>query len=433
MASASPDSASYSYILIDLGTLGGPQADVGNQPVPFSTSNGTFTGVGDLGRKDPYGAEDDPGFGADPFVQHTFTWHHGVVKDLGALGPLPGNNSSWPASINARGDVAGLSDNGADDPKLGFVEANAVLWKDGQIINLGTFGGNESVAYWLNDRDQVVGAAANSVADRVSMNGWATQTRAFIWQDGTMTDLGTLGGPDAVAFFINDRGQVAGNSYTNSKVNPITKSPTTHPFLWQDGRMRDLGTLGGTLATVASWEALNDRGEVVGQSNLKGDKTSHPFLWDGRSLVDLGTMGGQLGGAEWVDDAGQVVGWADTPKYLGPNLGEPGDQLYQAFLWDKGVMTDLGTAPGDRCSTANSINDHGQVVGNAGICHGAVDAFLYENGATVNLNSLVAPSPLHLQEALAINDQGDIMGIGVLSNGDQREYVLIPRSHAGTA
>lgn len=421
--------AHYPYALVDLGTLGGPQSDVGNQPVPFATEHGAFFGTADTTVGDPFGPNDNPTFNGDPHVQHTFVWRDGTITDLGALGPHPGDNSSWPASVNTRGDIAGVSDTGAMDP-LGYEEANAVLWKDGRITNLGTFGGTESLAFGLNDRDQVVGAAANTVSDPVSMFGFATQTRAFLWQNGAMQDLGTLGGPDAAAFFINDAGQVAGNAYTNSTANPATGSPTTHPFLWRNGHMKDLGTLGGTLATTGSWNALNDRGEVVGQSNLAGDQIFHPFLWNGRAMVDLGTLGGDLGSAEWVNDAGQVVGWADTAQPLSPPLGEPGDQLYQAFLWGDGVMTSLGTAPGDRCSTANSINNRGQVVGNAGHCHGAVDAFLYENGATMNLNDLVPPSPLHLKEAFAIDQRGEIAGIGVLPNGDQHAYVLIPRTES---
>jgi probable HAF family extracellular repeat protein len=417
--------AQYPYTLVDLGTLGGPQSEVGNQPIPFATRQDAFVGTADTSLSDPFAPNDNPAFNGDPFVQHTFVWRDGTITDLGALGSQPGENSSWPASVNARGDIAGASDNGTMDP-LGYEEANAVLWKDGRIINLGTLGGTESLAFFLNDRDQVVGAAANLVTDPVSMFGFGTQTRAFLWQDGTMRDLGTLGGPDAAAFFINDAGQVAGNSYTNSTPNPATGSPTTHPFMWQNGHMKDLGTLGGTQATTGTWGALNDRGEVVGQSNLPGDLTFHPFVWNGHAITDLGTFGGDLGAASWISDHGQVVGWADTSQTLTPPLGEPGDQLYQAFLWDHGVMTNLGTAPGDRCSVANSINDRGQVVGNAGHCHGAVDAFLYAHGSTVNLNDLIAPSPLHLKEAIAINDRGEIMGIGVLPNANQHAYVLIP-------
>ncbi len=427
--------SSHPYLLLDLGTLGGPQTGVANDvPIPFSASRHSFFGTADTTTADPYAANDNGFFSGDAFVQHAFVWHDGAINDLGALGPRPGANSRMATSVNARGDVAGASDNGTIDstPGTGYEEVRAVLWKDGRIDDLGTLNGRESVAFSLNDRDQVVGAAADSIPDPVSMFGFGTQTRAFLWQDGHMRDLGTLGGPDAAAFFINNSGNVAGNANTDATPNPATGSPTTHPFLWQDGKMHDLGTLGGTFAAVGSWDALNDVGEVVGQSNLRGDQTFHPFLSDRHGMIDLGTFGGELGSANAVNSSGEVVGWAATTVPMTPPLGEPGDQLYKAFLWHDGVMTDLGATPGDECSTANGINDRGQVVGSSGHCHGAVDAFLFENGATVDLNTLIAPSRLHLQEAFAINDRGEIVGIGIEPNGDQHAFVLIPRANVST-
>jgi probable HAF family extracellular repeat protein len=427
-----PKSAHYRYTLIDLGTLGGPQADVGNFPFPAENNRGLVVGQADTPLADPYLPSENPAFGGDPFVQHAFSWHDGVISDLGALGAQPGNNSSFTNAVNARGDAAGLSDNGTIDPIQGYAAADAVLWKDGRIIDLGTLGGgNESLAIGLNNRGQVVGVAANTIPDPFSMFGFSTQTRAFTWQHGVIRDLGTLGGPDAAAFFVNDRGQVAGNAYTNATANPVTGSPTTHPFLWQDGTMRDLGTLGGSVPNGGGVNALNNGGEVAGSSDLAGDQTFHPFVWNGRSLVDLGTLGGALGSAQWLNRNGAAVGWANTPEKATPlPLAEPGDQVYHAFIWKDGVMTDLGTAPGDRCAVAYGVNSRDQVVGDAGICHGAVDAFLSENGVTMNLNSLVAPSNLHLKEALSINDQGQIVGKGVLPNGDIHQYLLTPNDNS---
>src|SRR6202043_1398909 len=146
----------------------------------------------------------------------------------------------------ANGLVAGFSENGLIDPQTGQPAGVAVLWEGGKAINVGTvLGGTESLASAVNNRGQVVGFSNNDIPDAFSLAGFPTQTRAFLWQYGVMRDLGTLGGPDASASFVNNHGQVAGFSYTDSAVNPSTGVPTTHPFLWENGKMTDLGTLGG--------------------------------------------------------------------------------------------------------------------------------------------------------------------------------------------
>jgi uncharacterized membrane protein len=164
-----------------------------------------------------------------------------------------------------------------------------VLFQNGRVTDLGTLtGGHESIAQSINDRRDVAGFSNNGVPDPTSFFPWGTETRSFVWRDGAMHDLGTLGGPDA----LNERGQIAGDSYTNDTPNttgiggfcPPVGTPTTDPFLWTDGHMRDLGTLGGT-ASVTSW--LNDSGEVVGQDYLAGNQACRPFLWNGQRLIDL--------------------------------------------------------------------------------------------------------------------------------------------------
>jgi probable HAF family extracellular repeat protein len=129
------------------------------------------------------------------------------------------------------------------------------------------------------------------------------------------------------------------------------------PFLWQDGAMRDLGTLGGTFG-MTNW--MNSRGEVIGFSNLAGDNAAHPFLWNGHRLVDLGTLGGDNGVAYWVNDPGAVVGSADVP----------GSQTHHGFLWTRGTMRDLPPTGGDPCANAYAISDRGQAVGSDTDCNG---------------------------------------------------------------
>ena len=398
------------YRLIDVGTFGGPQAGLAGPAVQI-TSQGAVLGAAQTTVAD----SDFPKFnpflspGPDRVLTHAFAWQHGKLTDLGAL---PGNNSSAVFEINGRGVGAGISETGALDPITRYPADHAVLFNHGTVVDLGTLpGGHESQAIAINDRGQVAGFANNGIPDQTSIFPWGTQTRAFIWQDGVMHDLGTLGGPDADLATLNARGQVAGDSFTNATPNAATRTPTTHPYLWTDGRMRDLGTLGGT-ASVTTW--LNDHGQVVGQSSLAGDHTAHPFLWDGTHLRDLGTFGGDFGQANYINAAADVVGYAALR----------GNKIAHAFLWRHGVMTDLTGARSRRCTFASAVNSRDQVVG--GTCH-SPDALLWDDGKQYDLNTLVAPSHVHLTEASFITDRGYIAAVGVLPNRNQRVFLLTPK------
>jgi probable HAF family extracellular repeat protein len=238
----------HHYKLVDLGTLGGPQSVVFGFLTQLLNHRGTVAGCADTLTADPNYPNFNSNFSGfspslpDALIFHTFRWQEGAVTDLGAL---PGINHSCPIWISENGMIAGLSENGAIDPVTGSPEVRATLWKDEEVIDLGTLGGSESLALAMNNRGQVVGPAANTIPDRFSLFGFPTQTRAFLWHKGIMNDLDTLGGPDAFASSINEGGQIAGCSYTNSTPNPTTGVPTLAPFLWKQGKMTNLGTLGG--------------------------------------------------------------------------------------------------------------------------------------------------------------------------------------------
>ena len=93
-------------------------------------------------------------------------------------------------------------------------------------------------------------------------------------------------------------------------------------------------------------------------------------------------------------------------------------------------MQDLLSVNGDPCSFAGAVNNRGEAVGDGSDCHGHVlDAILWRNGIAYDLNTLIAPSGLHLTEGWWIDDQGQIAGTGVLPDGSQHDFLLTPNTH----
>lgn len=404
------------YTFFDLGTLGGPQSNMNGDITILNNRNQAF-GVADTSAPSPCYPNCNPlasiSGGADPYLVHAFAWSKSGLADLGAL---PGTHDSAAASAGPNGEATGASENGTIDPLLGWPEARAVLWSRGTIVNLGTLGGYESVAAEMNARGQVTGAAANNIPDQYSIFGWGTQTRGFIWEKREgMRDIGTLGGPDTGAEFINQRGQISACSYTNSTPNQTTGLPTLDPYLWYRNKMTDLGTLGGVSGCASG---LNESGDVAGYSDLAGDQTTHPFLWRHGRLIDLGTLGGTYGMGTWLNNAAQVTGFAFTS----------GNNAYHAFRWTRGVMKDLGALDGYCNSNANGINARGDVVGASTSCDLSVShAYLWTNGTMIDLNDFVPPSStLTFGEALYINDRGAIAGHATLPSGELHAVVLLP-------
>ena len=402
------------YKLIDLGTLGGPSSIIFGATGPLNKS-GMVTSCADKPTADPFFPNDNPYFGEDPFVEDAFLWTGRGLKDLGALPSGIGSCGQW---ISDNGEVVGGSENGVFDVAAGFPSVVAVRWRHGSIQELGSLGGLESVAFAVNNAGQITGGASNTIPDDnqgAIFSSGATQVHTFLWQNGTMQDLGTLGGPDSQAFYINQRGEIAGLSTTNTIPNSTTGIPTVDPFVWSGGHMIDLGTLGGTFGAPG---AINNRGQVVGNSNLAGDLLTHAFLWQGGHMSDLGTLGGDNSVGNWVNDAGQAVGTADLS-----------DGSHHAFFSHRGVMTDLGTVSNDGCSNGIGVNSAGLAVGTSTDCHGNVlHLFLWQNRSIVDLSALIqSGSELTFNDPVMINDRGEIAGTGgVTGDGYLHAALLTP-------
>lgn len=320
----------------------------------------------------------------------------GSILKLGTLG----GSSSFAHAINNANQVVGVSET-AEGPQFPPGPGSgkfrrAFLWQEGTMLDLGTLGGHESSAFAINDEGQVVGAAQME-------NG---ATHATLWRVGISgaTDLGVLpGGTTSVAYAINDLGQVVGQSNT--------ADGGSHAFLWENGVMTDL-TPNSEANTVAT--DINNQGEVCGY-RVQGSVVTAMLWHDGRA-TELGTLPANTNSrASALNDATQLVGWA----FRGDSVKSRG------FVWQDGQAREMGKLGGRGCYPA-AINTAGHVVGEAENARRASRAFLWRGrGRLIDLNSLLPRKPgWTLQSATGINDAGRIVGNG--DHGGPSAYLLSP-------
>ena len=248
------------------------------------------------------------------------------------------------------------------------------LWQDGVFTPLATLGGTNGIASLINNRSQAVGWSETAQPDPNCPFPLTTQFKPTLWSIGSVQALPLApGDQDGVAIAINDHGQAVGASGACTSFNLIngTQLQALHALLWQNGVATDLGNLGGTGhggGNIALY--VNNEGQVVGNSDTAGDKANHAFLWTKqKGMQDLGTLPGDaISTGIWINDNGIIAGVSADANF------NP-----RGFVWQNGVMTDLNTVVSPASSlyllTACSVNATGQVIGfavdkNTGALHG---------------------------------------------------------------
>jgi probable HAF family extracellular repeat protein len=148
--------------------------------------------------------------------------------------------------------------------------ARTQVWRLGPTPEMELLSPALTTARAINDRGEIVGGYRAA----------SGRTRAFRWADGTLTDLGTLGGDQSEAFAISKHGVVVGEA--------ALADGSIHAFRWERGAMADLGTLGGRSSRATG---INIRGDITGYSATgPSPYITRTFRWRHGKLIDLGPI-----------------------------------------------------------------------------------------------------------------------------------------------
>jgi probable HAF family extracellular repeat protein len=279
-------------------------------------------------------------------------------------------------------------------------------------LELGTFGGKNSSINWngINDPGEAVGMSETSVSDPNGEDvcGFGTHLicSPFLWQNGTMYALPTVGGINGQASAINNSGQVAGYA-ENGIADPTCPQGTENfmvdlPVMWDKGIAMPLPTINGDPDGVAF--GINNRGQAVGYSGTC-TAANYAVVWENGTATQLPDLGDPGAIAFAINSHNQVVGQA---------VNSDGTPL--AALWQNNTVKALGgLLPGDVSSFATSINDRGQAVGSSFDSKGNWSrGLLWQNGMMIDLNTVFpASSNLYVVSASNINESGQIAGMAV--------------------
>lgn len=295
---------------IDLGTLGGPNSNIA---WPNKNNTGELAGIAETADLDPLGENWSCSAFFPSVTGHIclgFAWRDGVMSPL----PTLGGDNGYAAGVNNSGQVVGWAENAIHDPTCvspQVLQFEAVAWgpKLGQLQELPPLAGDlDGAATAINDKGQVVGISGtcdNAV-------GEFTAAHALLWENGKPINIGNLGGvawntPTA----INNQGEVVGFSDLPGDGSGV---PNYHAFLWTKAHgIQNLGTLPGDLYSAAF--GINEQGQIVGQSIGAGFSTSRAFIWQNGKMTDLGTLISPQSSlsllyANDINDRGEIVGQA---------------------------------------------------------------------------------------------------------------------------
>ena len=365
---------------------------------------------------------------------------HYTVTDLGTLG----GTYSYGYGINNAGVVSGGA---ATQAQTDGVSQTAFLWDRGHFFNLGTLGGvacpdcsSEAGGPNAKGESPILSETSEPAYMGEDFCGFGTHRQCLgaIWKNGKMTALSTLrGGQNSQAYWINDRGQAVGFA-ENGTIDPTCASSVPFQVLrfeavisGPNGDVHELHPLKGD--TVGFAFGINDKGQAVGATGVCSNTSlppvhpagAHAVLWEKDGTpTDLGSLAGLAPNvAGSINNLGQVVG---TSPFS--------DGTIHTFLRTRTTgMQDLGTLPGAVVTVApccHTINDNGQVAGYSIDAMGNMGAFLWRGGVMSDLNALIPDSPLYLLAASSINEAGEIAGFGVNSDGDVHAFLATPRKCA---